>query len=301
MPSTCVACLELLDDIRLAGHGKQRRQPFLVGDDTAEHLARFKLAWPAYEAGHAEGALPVGVLFTAPGRDGPIRPGIVMRAVVGRVLDDGVVGDAQLVQQVEQLADRPVVQHHGVVVEALAADALRLFGNMGEEVHVGGVPPHEERFAIRMGLLDELDRAGGDIVIDGLHALSGQRAGVLDGLLAHPAKARVFGRIIDIRRFAMEQTPRPKELLELRLLGIIGNLRLLLGVEVVQVAVELVKAMNGGQEYVAVAEVVLAKLPGDIAVRLEQLGNGRVFRLQADAALQDIPPWSARCGPGSGR
>jgi hypothetical protein len=156
------------------------------------------------------------------------------------------VGDAQLVQQVEQLAHRPVVKHHGVVVEALAADALRLLGNVGAKVHVGRVPPHEEGFTLGMGSLDELDGALGDVVVDGLHALSVQRAGVLDGLLPNPAEAPILSWIVDIRRLAVEHTARPKELLEHRLLGIIGILWLLLGVEVVKVAIELVKAVDGG-------------------------------------------------------
>ena len=42
--------------------------------------------------------------------------------------------------------------------------------------------------------------------------------------------------------------------------GIVRQFRLFLGVQVVEVAVELVEAVNGGQELVAVAEVVLAEL-----------------------------------------
>jgi hypothetical protein len=47
-------------------------------------------------------------------------------------------------------------------------------------------------------------------------------------------------------------------------------LRLLLGVQVVEVAEELVEAVVGRQVLVAVAEVVLAELAGHVAVRLEQ-------------------------------
>jgi hypothetical protein len=42
-------------------------------------------------------------------------------------------------------------------------------------------------------------------------------------------------------------------------------LRLLLGVEVVEVAEELVEAVHGRQELVAVAQVVLAELAGGVA------------------------------------
>ena len=122
----------------------------------------------------------------------------------------------------------------------------------------------------------------GDVVVDRLHALSVQRAGVLDGLLADTAEARILSRVVDIRRFAVQHATRPKVLPEHRLLWIVGILRLLLGVEVVQVAVELVEAVDGGQKQVAIAKVVLPELPGDVTEGLEQVGNRRVLRLQTD-------------------
>ena len=57
-------------------------------------------------------------------------------------------------------------------------------------------------------------------------------------------------------------------------------LRLILGVQVIEVAEELVEAVNGRQEFVAVAEMVLAELAGRVALRLEQLGNGRILLRQ---------------------
>ena len=54
-----------------------------------------------------------------------------------------------------------------------------------------------------------------------------------------------------------------------------------LGVQVIEVAEELVEAVHGGQEFVAIAEMVLAELPGRIALRLQQLGYGRIFGGQA--------------------
>jgi len=52
---------------------------------------------------------------------------------------------------------------------------------------------------------------------------------------------------------------------------------ILLGIEVVEVAEELVEAVHGRQELVAVAKMVLAELAGGIALRLEQLGERRVL------------------------
>ena len=64
--------------------------------------------------------------------------------------------------------------------------------------------------------------------------------------------------------------------------GIVVVLGLLLGVEVVQVAEELVEPVHGGQELVEVAEVVLAELAGGVPERLEQFGDRRVLWLQTD-------------------
>ena len=71
-----------------------------------------------------------------------------------------------------------------------------------------------------------------------------------------------------------------QSLLECRVFRVVGILRLLLGVQVVEVAEELVEPVDGGQELVAVAEMVLAELAADITMRLEQLGHRRVFLLQ---------------------
>src|SRR6478752_5115231 len=57
-------------------------------------------------------------------------------------------------------------------------------------------------------------------------------------------------------------------------------LGLILGVQVVEVAKKLVEAVNGRQEFVAIAEMVLAELSGRVALRLEQLGNCRVLLRQ---------------------
>jgi hypothetical protein len=48
-------------------------------------------------------------------------------------------------------------------------------------------------------------------------------------------------------------------------LGIVAVLGLLLGVQVVEVAVELVEAVDRRQQLVAVAQVVLAELAGGVA------------------------------------
>ena len=66
-------------------------------------------------------------------------------------------------------------------------------------------------------------------------------------------------------------------------------LRLLLGVEVVEVAEELVEAVHRRQELVAVAQMVLAELAGGVAERLERLGDGDVLGAQAEVGAPGSP------------
>ena len=64
-------------------------------------------------------------------------------------------------------------------------------------------------------------------------------------------------------------------------------LRVLLGVEVVEIAEELVEAMYRRQILVAVAEMVLAELAGGIAERLEQFGDRRVLACRPDGRARN--------------
>ena len=128
----------------------------------------------------------------------------------------------------------------------------------------------------------------GDVVVDGLHPLGGQRAGVLDGLLADRTELRVvgFGRVLG-ECLALQHPTRQRQFVkpwELVLVRVVELLRLFLGVEVVQVAEELVEAVHGRQVLVQVAEVVLAELAGGVTERLEQLGDGRILGGPADVA-----------------
>ena len=103
-----------------------------------------------------------------------------MGAVVGGVEDDGVVGDAELVEHLQELADVHVVLDHAVGVLVLSGDAAQLLFDVGAEVHAGAAPPHEPGLAGCVLALDEIDGGSHRLVIDGLHAFLGQRAGVLD-------------------------------------------------------------------------------------------------------------------------
>ena len=97
----------------------------------------------------------------------------------------------------------------------------------------------------------EVERLGGDLLVDRLHAL------LVSGPVSGDA---AVGEAVD-------DAARAEPLLELGALRIVGVLRLLLGVQVVEVAEELVEAVVRRQHLVAVAEVVLAELAGHVALR----------------------------------
>ena len=185
-------------DLRVAGNGQNGWQHVEVGDDVVGHLARLDLARPAEHGRHPVGAFPVRVLLAAERRHRSVRPRVHVRAVVGRVHDEGVVGDAEIIQRLEDRADILVVVDHGVVIRALPsprlADALRL--GMGAEVHVGRIHPDKERLAGVLLPLDEVHGTVGDVVVDRYHPLLGQRAGVLASPACRPCRSadRLSGR-----------------------------------------------------------------------------------------------------------
>ena len=65
-----------------------------------------------------------------------------------------------------------------------------------------------------MGLLDEVDGALGNVVVDGLHALLGQRAGIFDAAVGE----------------GVDDAARAKPLAESRVFRIVGMFWLILGV-----------------------------------------------------------------------
>jgi hypothetical protein len=63
-------------------------------------------------------------------------------------------------------------------------------------------------------------------------------------LLAHLAEACILRRIVHVRSSAVENPARTEHSVELRVLRILGILRLLLGVHVVEIAEELVESVD---------------------------------------------------------
>ena len=215
-------------------------------------VARFDMTRPAHHGRYAVGAFPVGVLFAAERRHAGIGPGVHMRTIVGAVHDDGVVGDAQLVDLVEHGADVFVMVDHRIVIRALPASGLAqaLGFGMGAEMHVSKVDPNEHRFSGLGLFFDKFGGTSGGIIIDSLHALFGQRTGVLD---------LAIGK-------AVNDAARSKFLAEFGVLRIIREFRFFFGIQMIEVAVELVETMIGRQEFILVAQVILAELAGGIAL-----------------------------------
>ena len=90
-----------------------------------------------------------------------------------------------------------------------------------------------------------------------------------------PKRGSTVG-IVPVGRLAFEHAARA-ELGEIcRILRIVGEFRLFLGVEMVEIAEELVEAVHRRQRRVAVADVVLAELAGGIAEVLEQAADGGI-------------------------
>ena len=157
---------------------------------------------------------------------------------------------------------------------------------VGEDVHARGVPPEEERLVRLLGFLQVVERGRRDLVVDGLHALLAERAGVFDllrAVLVGPAMDHAAGLVL---------------LDHLRIFEVVLVLELLLRVEVVQRAEELVEPVRGRQRLVGVAQVVLAELRGHVALRLEKFGDRDVARLQAflRAGQADLQQAGAEAG-----
>ena len=141
----------------------------------------------------------VRALLAAERRVAAVRPQHQLVAVVRGVDDDGVVGDAHVVELLEQRADLLVVLDHLGADDVFLAAAFvhRLLDVLLRRVRMDvdrrGVEPAEERLVLRHAV-HPLERVAEHLGVEGLHALARQRAGVLDLLLADAAELRVGRR-----------------------------------------------------------------------------------------------------------
>ena len=119
-----------------------------------------------------------------------------------------------------------------------------------------------------------------ELLIHSLHALLGERPGVLNRLFADLAELRVDRRIVLVGRFAFQHATRAVFLSERRVLRIVRIVGFFLGIEVVEVSEELIESVHGGQMLIAIAEVVLAELAGGIAETLHEIPNRRILEAE---------------------
>ena len=105
------------------------------------------------------------------------------------------------------------------------------------------------------------------LVVDGLHALLGQGSGVLDLLLPYLAEARIDGWVVRVGRESMQHAARTEFRSERWVLRIVLVLGLLLGIQMIEIAEELVEAVQRRQKLILVAQMVFAELASGVAER----------------------------------
>ena len=109
-----------------------------------------------------------------------------------------------------------------------------------------------------------------------------QRTFIDDPLLADLAPARHFGRIVRVGRIAVDQAARTVSVVVFLVDRERVPVRIGHRVEVVQISEELIEAVHGREILVQVTEVVLAELPGGIALCLQGGGERHGLRRYAD-------------------
>ena len=89
-----------------------------------------------------------------------------------------------------------VVLDHAVGIDAEARSCPRDSGlQVGVDVHAGRVEPDEERLLVLRWRVDELEVGVEHLLVDRLHPLLGERAGVLAALLAPLPEAAVVAGV----------------------------------------------------------------------------------------------------------
>jgi hypothetical protein len=171
--------------------------------------------------------------------------------------------------------------NHAIRFQAEAGLPFGFRLEVGEDVHARGVDVAEERLARLRLFVHPSEGRVGEFVVNCAHALYGQRAGVLDFLRTHFSKYRVDRGVIFVSSPTVNDAARQKKRSEPWVFRIIGVFWLLFGVQVVQIAEELIKTVDTRQKLIAVAQMVLAELGGRVSQGLQDLGHGRVFEAQS--------------------
>src|SRR5262249_10090029 len=119
---------------------------------------RRNLAGPADDRRHAEPALKRRTLATCERGLAAIWPSEVLRAVVSGEGNDGAVVYPHLLHLLHDRTDDVVKLRHTGFLDRPAifgrAHLLVLVGEVGDDVHAGGIEPEEERLAVVLRLLN---------------------------------------------------------------------------------------------------------------------------------------------------
>ena len=155
--------------------------------------------------------------------------------------------------------------NHAIGVNSQAGLACQPLLEMREDVHLGGVPPDKKWLVCFLCTLHEVERFGVHFLVDRFHSLLVERACVGDAAI---------GKAVDHAAWA-------KLLFELRIGWVVGVLRFFLGIQVVEVAVELVEAVGRGQHVIPIAQVIFSKLTRRVPTGPQQRGNRGILFLHA--------------------
>ena len=158
---------------------------------------------------------------------------------------------------------------HAVGINTESGLAIGLLFEMSPDVHARAVPPDEERLVIVGGPFHEVQGPCRHFFVDGFHALLRQRAGILDATVGE-AVDHTAGSEFLLQRLAIGKHEIGR---------VVRMLRLLLGIQVVEIAEKLIEAVVGRQHLVEVAQVILAELSRGVALGFQQPGNRRIFDL----------------------
>src|ERR1022692_2010223 len=149
---------ELILHVGYTRCGEESRCPILVRGDVVDGGIWLDHAGPASQARHAEATLPGGALLSTEGRGTAVRPRKLLGAVVHGKNNDGVVGDAQVIELLQKLAYDPIEFHHPVREKTVTALVCPLWAEAGPDMHARGVVPEKERFSAFHGFVHEIER-----------------------------------------------------------------------------------------------------------------------------------------------
>jgi hypothetical protein len=144
-------------------------------------------------------------------------------------------------------------------------------------MHPAWIEPHKEGLLVAVCPIDEIRRSCQEFLVDCFHALFGERTSIFALLLTPGTEPGIVARRVGRDCSALHHATRPKLRLERWILRIVRIFRFIFGIQMIEVAEELVETMHGGQEFIAIPEMILAELSGRVSLWLQKLGDGGVL------------------------